>query len=322
MSSELVLAVDIGGSKASFACVRSDGTLYVPVDTVRVPFSAPKVADVGQVIRLFQKYMRAVGDGPDPIAAIGLSLCGNVDMDSGEAVLTPNLGWRNVPIGRLLNEAFGLPVFAATDVYMAGLAEMVWGKAQSVRHFAWGTIGTGYGGFLFLDGKPYGGSHGFAGNFGHNTWDEINGELCGCGKRGCVETYVAGPAIARAGQRAMDSGESLYLPELVEAGIVSAKMVFAAARRGDPACRSIVEEAMRKIAVNLSGLVNTLDLEMIILGGGVVQGNPEIVAHLSQAVRPHLMTFEAKRDLQIEIETFENSALIGAAAHAYRCLNS
>ena len=80
--------------------------------------------------------------------------------------------------------------------------------------FAWATIGTGYGGYLFLDGKLYGGAHGFAGNFGHFTVDEVNGYPCGCGRRGCLETFVTSPAIAHAGQAALDVGQSPGLREL------------------------------------------------------------------------------------------------------------
>lgn len=314
---ELVLAVDIGGSKASFALMDRNGILAAEVRTVPVPFNAQGIADVMAVIDLFAPYMQEViTQGVRPIA-IGLSLCGNVTMETGEAILTPNLRWRYVPIGALLFERYGLPVFAATDVYMAGLAEMVWGKASGCRYFAWATIGTGFGGYLFLDGKGYGGYHGFAGNFGHNTIDEVNGYPCGCGKRGCLETFVAGPAIARSGQQALNHDESPALARLAGDHAVTTAMVFQAETEGDPAACEIISQVVRRVAIGFSGLVNILDLELIVVGGGVIKGSPDFVNRIDRYIRPLLMTEEAKIDFRLEAESFENSALFGAGAHAF-----
>ena len=149
---------------------------------------------------------------------IGLSVCGNIERETGLAVLVPNLHWYGLPFGRMVGERFGLPVYAATDVRLAAQAEALWGAGRGIRNFAWVTIGTGCGAYLFLDGRIYGGAHGFAGNFGHYTIDEANGYPCGCGRRGCLETYVAGPAIARAGQAAADEGRSFVLRQLSPGG--------------------------------------------------------------------------------------------------------
>jgi glucokinase len=248
---------------------------------------------------------------------LGVSICGNIDTVTGEAVLVANLRWYNVPFGQMLRDRFGLPVYAETDVRQAALAEAIWGVARGARHFAWATVGTGYGGYLFLDGKLYPGSHGFAGNFGHVAWDEVNGYPCGCGQWGCFETFVAGPAIARAGQLAVDKQRSPTLAELAAGERVTARMVFDAVEAGDPAAAAIIDEVIRLICINLSGLVNLLDVEMIVMGGGVVQATPWFVERISTRIRSYLMTVEAKRDLRIERESFPNSALWGAAANVF-----
>ena len=318
MNHDLVLAVDIGGSKVSFALIDKKAMLAEPVKTIPVPFNEKGVAEIEAVIALFAPFLQRTYGAGSRLLSIGLSLCGNVTMETGEAVLAPNLHWRNVPISALLTERYQLPVFAATDVYMAGLAELVWGKARGSRYFAWATIGTGFGGYLFLDGKGYGGYHGFAGNFGHNTVDEINGFPCGCGKKGCLETFVAGPAIARAGQKAVDEGRSLTLSRLASGRKVTAQMVFQAEADDDPAAKEIIAQVVRRVAVGLSGLVNILDLELIVLGGGVVRGSLDFVEKIDKAIRAFLMTEEAKRDFRLEVESFENSALFGAGAHAFQ----
>jgi glucokinase len=207
---------------------------------------------------------------------------------------------------------------------MAALAEHTWGIARGITHFAWCTVGTGYGGYLFLDDKIYGGYHGFAGNFGHTTLDEINGYPCGCGRRGCFETFVAGPAIARAGQAAVDSGRSPLLAQLAGDRPVSTHMVFQANANGDPAAVEIINQVIRLISINLGGVVNTLDLHMIVMGGGVVNASPDFVPRINARIRDFLETEEAKRDLMVVKETFPNAALFGSAADffiSHGCLN-
>jgi glucokinase len=217
----------------------------------------------------------------------------------------------------MVQAAVNLPVFAATDTRQAALAEQTRGAARGARNFCWVTLGTGYGGYLFLDGKLFDGHHGIAGPFGHNTIDEVNGYLCGCGRRGCVETYVAGPAIARAGQAAREAGESALLAELAGAAKVSTPMVIRAFHQGDPTAIRIIGEVARIISISLAGVNNLLDLEMFILGGGIVRALPELVDLVDRKMRGYLMSEEAKRDLQIKRESFPNASLIGAAMHAF-----
>jgi len=315
----LALAVDIGGSKVEIAVVDATGRAWTAAQKQAVPFSAAGVADPEGLIAIIAPYVEQAQRLPGELLGIGLSVCGNINRASGEAVLVPNLHWRNVPFGHMVATRLSVPVFAATDVRMAAQAEALWGVAAGVRNFAWATIGTGYGGYLFLDGKLYGGSHGFAGNFGHSTVDEVNGYPCGCGRRGCLETYVAGPAIARAGQAALEAGQSPALQTLATTGRVTSQIVFQAEALGDPAAQAIIDDVIRRVVIGLGGLVNTLDLDMIVLGGGVVHASPDLIPRIDRRIRQFLMTVEAVRDLRVETESFPNSALYGAAAEVFLC---
>jgi glucokinase len=313
----ICIAIDIGGTKIDLGVIDSEGHLQGQIVKALVPFDVHKVAQPNKMIEIIRQFVEKASLEFGTPAGIGLSVCGNIDSETGEAVLVPNLHWRNIPFGKMVQEAIGLPVYAATDVRDAALAEHIWGAAQGVNYFAWCTIGTGYGGYLYLDNQLYGGFHGFAGNFGHITYDEIHGYPCGCGKRGCFETYVAGPAIARAGQAAVDAGHSPLMAELSQDGRVTTQVVFQAYAQGDPAAVEIVQRVVRLVAINLSGVVNLLDLEMIVMGGGIVRACPDIVELVSTRIRDYLMTAEAKHDLRIVRESFENAALYGAAADVY-----
>jgi glucokinase len=284
-----------------------------------VPFDEYGIANPEAILDLIEPYVIKAKKKFGEIPGIGLSICGNIDHSTGDAVLVANLHWRNVPFGRIARERFDIPNYPATDVRMALLAEVLWGKARGLQHVAWMTLGTGYGGYLFLDGKLYDGAHGFAGNLGHSIYDERIGDVCGCGQKGCFESFVAGPAIANQGQLALAQGRSSTLRDLTNNGQqkVTTRMVFQAEARGDSTAKEIIEEVVRKIGISLSSMVDLLDLEMIILGGSVWKGSPEFISRVDQIVRKFVMTVEAKRDLKIVSESFENSALIGAAADVF-----
>ena len=314
---EPVLAVDIGGTSLRLGLIDARGQLIGDIARYDVPFADDGAADLDGMLSLMAGHVESARQLAANRLRMGISLCGNVDLESGDAILVPNLHWRNLPFGALVSRRFQLPVCVATDVRQAALAEAVWGFGVDERHFAWATVGTGYGGYLFLDGRLYGGAHGFAGNFGHIAWDEINGHPCGCGRRGCFETFVAGPAIARAGKAACDAGKSPTLAALAKGGHVTTRHVFQALELGDAAARGIVDEAIRLICINLGGVVNLLDIKLIVMGGGVAQAAPWLVERVNTQIRQYLMTAEAQRELRVERESTVNAALWGAAAHVF-----
>ncbi len=308
------MAVDIGGTKMAAAVVDLEGKVVQKFATAAVPFSSSGEANALEMVEWIRSIVK---DSHFTVDGIGISICGNVDEETGFVPLSANLHWNRVPFGLMVHDALNLPVMAATDVRMAALAEAAWGAARGIKYFAWATIGTGFGGYLFLDGKLYRGFHGYAGNFGHNTWDEYQGVMCGCGKKGCIETFVSGPGIARAGQKTADSAKSGFLHQQTLYGKIDTRAVFLAAERGDPKAQSVLDEAQRITAISLAGLVNILDLQMIVVGGGVAGASPDYVQRLSDKIREYLMTEEAKRDLIVVRESFNNASLIGAACDVF-----
>ena len=316
-SANPVLAVDIGGTSLRLGLINPAGQLLGEIARYDVPFGAGGAGDLDGILAIMAAHVERARRAVSGELRLGISLCGNVDLESGDAILVPNLGWRNLPFGKLVSRRFQLPVCVATDVRQAVLAEAVWGFGVNERNFAWATVGTGYGGYLFLNGRLYGGAHGFAGNFGHTTYDEINGPPCGCGRRGCFETFVAGPAIARAGQAAHEAGRSLILSSLAQDGNISTRAVFQAIELGDAVAAEIVDHAIRLICINLGGVVNLLDIRLIVMGGGVTKAAPWLVERINQEIRAYLMTVEAQRDLRVTRESTANAALWGAAAHVF-----
>jgi glucokinase len=308
------LAVDIGGTKVAVALIDCAGKIVGECHQFPVPFNSQTTADTPRMIEFIRPFVDQAIRLNQNLLGLGVSVCGPVDADTGVVLMAPNLHWHYVPLGEMMQKAFGLPVHVSVDARQAALAEHTWGAARGLRNFAWCTVGTGYGGYLYLEDRLYSGSHSSAGNFGHITMDEINGHPCGCGRRGCFETYVAGPAIARQGQQAAEDGRSPMLVQMAAGSPVTTRMVCQASQAGDPAAAAIIEQVIRLISINLGGVVNLLDLDMIVMGGGVVHSSPDFVDRIQARIRDFLMTDEAKQDLKVVKETFSNAPLVGSAA--------
>lgn len=316
MPDRVALAVDVGGTNVRTAVIGSGGELVDGISRAAVPFASPGVADVDAliavIVQLLAVHIDRFGDLP-----VGLGICGNVDRITGVATLVPNLGMRDLPVVALLRERLGgLPVVAATDTQLAALGESRWGAGRDHPNFAWVTIGTGYGVALVLGGRLYDGDHGYAGNIGHARFDPGADVVCGCGQVGCVETVVAGPAIARMARDAVAAGRAPELDRLAGDGPVTAAMVTSAAEAGDGAANDIVGIVVEGAAASLAATVNLLDLSLLVFGGGVVNAAPWLIDRIDAALRPRLMTEQARRALRLVPESFPDATLRGAAALA------
>ncbi len=276
------------------------------------------MADLDGMIDLIRPHLQAARELPGRLVGVGVSLCGTVDPASGMALLVPNLHWRDVPFRSVMQAGLGLPVAVELDARLAALGEATWGAARGVENFAWVTMGTGLGAALWLNNRLYPGEHGFAGYFGHNVIDEVNGFPCGCGKRGCLETFVAGPAIARQGQAARDAGLSPLLNRLAGDRPVTAEMVFQADAAGEPAARQIIAAVVRLTALGLSHLVNILDVRLVVMGGGVAKAGPHFLERLAAQTRTYILSAQTAQDFHIAPESFPNASLFGAAAYAFQ----
>ncbi|TWA63636.1 MarR family transcriptional regulator [Azospirillum baldaniorum] len=223
------------------------------------------------------------GAAAPPLRGIGVGIPALMDRE-GRLVLAPNLGWRDTPIRPLLEEALGAPVHVDNDTKAAAMAERLFGACRGVEDFVYLTGHSGVGGGLFLGGRLYRGAQGFAGEIGHLTVVP-GGRPCGCGKRGCLETYVSETSIlAQAGERGR------ALPDLWAAA--------AAARDGDPVVRTLLEEAGSHLGFALSHLVNLANPGLVVLGGNLAIVAEFILPALNAALGEHALE-PLRRDLRL-----------------------
>jgi N-acetylglucosamine repressor len=223
-------------------------------------------ATVAAVTALAHEVCEAAGLPRDRLQAVGVTVPGMVNAASGHVALAPNLSWTNVPIRDLLATALGVPVVVNNVTSAGAIAEGRVGVAKGVRSFVWTHVSTGVGAGIVIDGHVFSGTQGFSGEIGHCAV-VADGPVCPCGMRGCLEALVSGPAIVRAAHAALDNAE---VSSLRDVATLDAIAVATAARAGDPVAQRIFSAVGEHLGVGLSYLVNILDPQVIVLGGGVM----------------------------------------------------
>ena len=247
-----LLGIDIGGTKSAAVIGDAEGSVLARVSALTPQASWQEAYAL--LCDLVRQVCRECQISLTEITAIGVSCGGPLDSKTGVVHAPPNLPlWVDVPLRSLLEAEFGLPVVLENDANATALAEHRWGAGQGCADMAFLTMGTGVGAGLILGGQLYRGRRDLAGEIGHATVLP-GGPLCLCGKRGCLEALASGTSIGRMGRER--SGED---------GL-TAHDVCARARLGDPVALSVIADAALYMGIGLANLLQTLNLERIVLG--------------------------------------------------------
>lgn len=232
-----------------------------------------------QILARLEAEVRQAMAADPGVDAIGLGIPCTIDRERGLAISAVNLPIADVPVRELMRERIGMPVFVDNDANLAALAEHRHGAARGARNAVVLTIGTGVGGGLIIEGRPYRGSTGAGAELGHIVVDE-DGPRCqgNCPNHGCVETLASGTALAREGRAAAEV-EGSALHAMLEAGQpIDGRAVTDAAAGGDEAARMVVERAGYHLGVALSSLANVFEPDVIVVGGGVMAAGELLLA--------------------------------------------
>jgi len=265
------IGVDLGGTNLRIAAISTDGQLLEKI-TLGTKVAMGRDHVIGEMCdairRLSDQYR-----GKGSVLGAGIGVPGIIDMETGMLRKSANLpGWSDYPVHAEIERRLGTRVFLENDANVAALGEKWLGAARGYDNMAMITLGTGIGGGIVLGGKIFHGNNGMSGEFGHVTV-EPDGILCGCGNHGCAERYASATAVVRMAREAIESGEA---PELARAASsdaeFSAKAVYNLAIQGDAAAQRIFRRFGRALGILMADLVNVLNLEMYVIGGGVVSG--------------------------------------------------
>jgi predicted NBD/HSP70 family sugar kinase len=239
-----------------------------------------------------------------------------MDLTNGISVLAPNLPkWRDVPVVRLLKEAFNLPVLMVNDAGAMALGEHWFGAGRGYRDLVCVNVGIGIGAGIILDGRLYRGGAGGCGEIGHVTVNE-NGPRCPCGSNGCLELMAAGPAISARAIQALSSGVTTALETLSNGNRanVTSRLVAEAARQGDKFATEILADAGRYVGIGVAMVVNLLSPTLVIIGGGVAQSGEQFFNAICSTVERRAYTTIVNKPLIVLSELQGDASVLGAVA--------
>ena len=311
-----IVGVDVGGTKIAAGLVNREAQVVA-----RTVLPTPGDDDVNIVLdQIYQSIDETLNkssvDRRD-IVGIGVVTPGPLDPQTGVLFHAPNIpALKNVPILKLVQTRFGLPTVVDNDANAAGLAEALVGAGAGYRYVLYVTVSTGIGTGVVIDQEIYHGRHGAAGEGGHVTID-YNGPLCACGRRGCIEAYASGTALTRRTlERLKTTPAPSKIVELVAGDVsqVTPVVVSQAARQGDELALELVHEIGKYLGIWLGGMINLLDPDIIIIGGGLSSIGDLLFTVIRETV-PHYTLNPFVGNIRIvPAQLLNNVGILGAAA--------
>ena len=314
MSAKPILVCDIGGTKVQVALLSPEGRV-LRQERYLVGEERPPEALLAKLAERARALLAAESLSVADVAGFGCSMAGMIDLSHGFVRSAPPLGWQDYPLAEALAEQMGCDVRVEMDAYAMTLGEAYWGAVAGKRHVVGVVVGTGIGAGLVLDGRAYHGCGGLAGEVGH-TIVLPGGPLCNCGSRGCLEALASGPAIAEQARGAVAQGRSTLMNDLAEeSGSLGTREVFAAARQGDEAALDVVASAATYLGIAVANLVTLLNVEAVVLSGGVIGGGGDLILPLvKRTLDGHRGYWTRAVDVEVVRGTLGDAApLLGAA---------
>ncbi len=296
----ILVGVDIGGSKVAVIVV--DAKRRVRSRLVVAADANGEGLTVGSIVGSIRAALESAGASNDEVAGIGIGVPGRVDSATGIVRLAVNLHWHEEAIGPEVYAAFGVPVFVENDA-RAAAAGLSWagdGNGHQIESMAYVSVGTGIAAGLILDGRLYRGARGMAGEIGH-TVVEVDGPVCSCGLRGCLEAVAAGPAIARRAQEVVASGRPTLLARYRP---LTAAGVYQAAAAGDAEALAIAETAGRHLARAVLNLVMAYDVDRVVIGGGVSRAGDAFLGPIRRELERQRRASELASEM-VELDTID-----------------
>ena len=319
-SSRVCAGVDLGGTKTAAILGTRKGQVLASGTIETLPAQGPESA-FKRIAQLLNRL--ACECGVEPVS-IGIGLPGLVDFERGVIEFLPNLpsGWCGFEAAKSLHGNTGLQTFLLNDARLAALGERQFGSVPPRDNVLVVTIGTGIGGGLILDGRLRLGTCGAAGEIGHQTILP-DGEKCGCGSRGCLETLINARTLTAEGISLARTGGAPRLAELVQGNwsAITPKEMAIAARQGDDAVAGAIEKAARYLGLGIANAVTLTAVDHVVLTGGVAALGELLLQPVREVVRERVRMFPADR-VQISCSTLGDKAgALGALALAFQNSN-
>jgi len=327
MAKKVYVGVDLGGTSMMAVVTTSKGKILGEKKRkTRAEEGASAVLE--RIVRTVRDAVDDAGTKMKNVRAVGIGSPGPLNPKTGVILHTPNLGptWNNLPIVDYLQEALGCPVYLDNDVNVGAVGEHALGAGRGCKNLVAIFVGTGIGGGLILNGKLYQGVRYTAAEIGHAVI-QVDGPLCGCGKRGCAEALASRTAIERRIQEGIAAGRQSLIPEIMQQeGRVdmSSSVLAAALERDDELTQEVMADAARYLGVLVGNVVNMLDPEVIVIGGGIVERLGErYLGPVRETAEQYYLNQEDKDKVRVVASELKDYAgVLGAAILAKQMYKS
>jgi glucokinase len=319
---ESVIGVDVGGTKVAAGFVDRQGEILQHTRTTMYPAGSAEEG-LAAVTSAIDALLKMAPGAPGLMPPIGICAPGPLDPHTGVVLNPPNVPcWRNFPLAAEIARRYGGSVKIDNDANAAGLAEGLWGAGRGYKNVFYATIGTGIGTGILFDGRIYHGRTGAAAEGGHVSID-YNGPRCNCGKKGCIEVLASGTAIGKKARAKLADGSGRKSAMLDLAGgdlnAVNSEVVGQAYAAGDPLAKEILLETVDLLTVWLGNIVDLLEPDVMIIGGGVAT----MLNPFFDEIRNHLPAWCLNtRCLEIPLVVARYGGNAGIAGGAALCAGS
>ena len=313
MEKPYVVGMDIGGTNTVFGIVDQRGNVLA-TDSVKTQSYAKIEEYVEAVSSRLLPLIESVG-GVEKIKGMGVG-APNGNFYNGTIEFAPNLPWKGViPLAALFEEAIGVPTALTNDANAAAIGEMTYGAARGMKDFIMITLGTGVGSGIVINGQLVYGHDGFAGELGHVVVRRENGRACGCGRKGCLETYCSATGVARTAREFLVARPEPSLLRDIPAEEIVSKDVYDAAVKGDKLALDIFEFTGRILGEALSDFIAFSSPEAIVLFGGLAKSGDYIMKPIKKALDENILKiYEGKTKLLVSELKDADAAVLGASA--------
>ncbi len=306
------IGVDVGGTNVKIALVDKKGNI---VYSNSVPTRAEMGYEytISNIKQAIYDLIKETKTTKEAIEGIGFGFPGQVDCDNGIVRLAPNIpGWVNVPIASIIEKEFGITTKIDNDVRCAALGELNFGAGKGCQNLICITVGTGIGSGLIINGKLVRGACNAAGEIGHIKLAMNGGPICGCGDTGCMEAFASGPAIVAMAEEYILGGKSTKYRELANPDITP-YIVAEAAKQGDVVAKRIYETIGEYIGIGMASVVNLLNPEKIVIGGGVADAGDLLLDPIKKALKERAMPIQGECVQVVSAELGNTAGVIGAS---------
>ena len=306
------IGIDVGGTNVKIALVSDEGKI---IYSNSIPTRAEMGYEytVNSMKEAIRELLKETKLEAKDIEGMGFGFPGQIDCQNGIVRLAPNIpGWVNVPIAEIMEKEFSIPTRVDNDVRTAALGELNYGAGVGCQNMVCITVGTGIGSGLVINGKLVRGASNAAGELGHIKLNMEGGPLCGCGDRGCLEAYASGPSIVAMAEEYIKGGKSTRYRELANPEITP-YVVSVAAQEGDPVARQIFRIMGEYIGMGLTSVVNLLNPEKIIIGGGVAAAGDILFDPIKETIAKRAMTIQKQAVEIVPAQLGNNAGVIGAS---------